>query len=346
MQIATIASLCGALVAQEPDQIKTPEEVQAELDQAQKDFEAAKELFIPWYTGPLITGSANNAPKGKVNTQAYIFLNNEYAVFNNNRKSIDVPDVFTVEPLFIFQYGFTDFLDSTLILDGFFRWKESEPDIYRKGEEAGGFGDISYALGFQIVKQTPYIPSVRFTVAEVFPTGKYRNFNPDNADIAGTGGGVFATQFSLFLNKIFWKLKRHPVSVRLAGSYLLPNHEARVKGFNTYGGGFGTDGNVCVGHGIQAGLGVEVSLTQQWVFAFDVAYNFAFATDFTGFVGVNADGTLASVGGPSNDQLSLAPAIEYNVSATGGFIGGIWFSVTGRNSPNFVAGVLSYTQLF
>lgn len=339
--IGTLAFASVACLAQSPEQpepIKTPQEVQSELDQAWSDFNAAKELFIPWYTGPLITGSASNVPKGKINIQPYLFLNNQYAEFNNNRKSINVPDTFTVEPLFVYQYGFTDFVDSTLVLEGFFRWRD--------GEYAQGFGDLSYALGFQLVKQTPHVPSVRVTIGETFPTGKYQNFPPDKAAIASTGGGIFSTQFALFLNKIFWKLKKHPVSIRLAGIYSLPNHRAHVENFNSYGGGFGADARVCVGHNIQADLGIEVSLTQKWVFALDVAYDFAFQTTSSGFPGTTPAGTPASVGGPSNDQLSLAPAIEYNPNPTGGLIAGVWFSVTGRNSANFIAGVISYTQLF
>lgn len=336
--LALASVSCLAQITEQPGGIKTPEQVQEELNQAWRDFNAAKELFIPWYTGPLITGSASNVPKGKINIQPYLFLKDEYAVFNDNRKSINVPDTFSIEPLFVYQYGFTDFMDSTLILDGFFRWRD--------GEYAQGFGDLSYALGFQLLKQTPYVPSIRLTIGETFPTGKYQNFVPDKAAIASTGGGIFSTQFSLFFNKIYWHIEKHPVSLRLAGTYSLPNHRAHVENFNSYGGGFGTDARVCVGHGIQAGLGIEVSLTQKWVFALDLAYDYAFETTFRGFAGVNPDGSPASVGGPSNDNFSLAPAIEYNPGPTGGLIAGVWFSVTGRNSGNFIAGVISYTQLF
>lgn len=326
------------LIAQQPQGSKSPEEIQAEIDQAQRDFEAAKAMFIPWYTGPLITGSANNVPKGRVNIQPYLFLNNQYAVYTDNRGTTDVPEVFTVQPLFIYQYGYTDFIDSTLNLSGFFRWRDRQ--------YAQGFGDIAYSLGFQLMKQTPYRPSIRFTVGETFPTGKFRNLNPDKGGIQGTGGGVFSSQLGLFINKIFWKLREHPVSVRLAGIYSIPNHEAHVTGFNAYGGGFGTDGHVKVGHNIQADLGLELSLTQKWVFATDIAYEFSFKSTFSGIPGSSSNGAPASNGGPSNDQLSIAPAIEYNPNPLGGFIGGVWFSVTGRNSSVFVAGVLSYTQLF
>jgi len=122
--------------------------------------------------------------------------------------------------------------------------------------------------------------------------------------------------------------------------------EAIPKTRITFGGGFGTDGDVSVGQTLNLGLGVEVSLTEHWVFATDFAYAYSRETTFKGNPGQEAPGMPASVGGPSSDQFSIAPAIEYNVSDRGGFIGGVWFSVTGRNSANFVGLVLSYTWLF
>lgn len=326
------------LFSQDSDVIKTPDQIQDELDQAQKDFETALSLFNPWYTGPLITSGANNASLGTLNTQAYVFLNNQSGVYSNHRNIKNIPDIFTVEPLFVCQYGFTNFIDGTISLNGFFRWKEKE--------YIQGFGDINYTVGIQLMKQTPYKPAARFTIGETFPTGEFRNLNPLKADIASTGGGVFSTHFSLAFSKVFWKIKKHPISVRFAGSYEIPNHRAKVKGFNSYGGGHDTDGRVDVGHNIQADFGAEISLTQKWVFATDIAYDFSFASTFEGVFGTNPDGTQADVGGPSNDQLSLAPAIEYNMTSKAGLIAGVWFSVTGRNSAVFTAGVISYTQAF
>jgi len=45
---------------------KTPEQVQGELEQAEKRFQHAKELFNPYYTGPLITPSAAMIPPGMI----------------------------------------------------------------------------------------------------------------------------------------------------------------------------------------------------------------------------------------------------------------------------------------
>ena len=51
------------LIAQDQP-IKSPEEIQAELDQAEAQFRKAEKMFNPWYTGPLIASSASMVPPG------------------------------------------------------------------------------------------------------------------------------------------------------------------------------------------------------------------------------------------------------------------------------------------
>ncbi|NGX47628.1 MAG: hypothetical protein K1000chlam3_01007 [Chlamydiae bacterium] len=335
--LATILS-SARIIAQETPEVKTPEQIQAELDKAQADFEIAQKMFIPWYTGPLITGSANNVPAGKWNIQPYLFFLLDHAQYNDNRKSINVPDIWTIQPLLVLQRGLNSWLDATLVQFGLFKWRE--------GEKAQEYGDLNLTLGHQLVNETPYVPSIRVTIGESFPTGHYQKLSPDKAGIDASGSGAFATIVGLFVSKIFWEIPIHPVRVRFAGTYEIPNHDVLVKNFNAFGGGFGTNGDVSVGQTLNLDLGIEVSLTEHWVFATDFAYAYSRETTFKGNPGLTALGTPASVGGPSSDQFSIAPAIEYNISDRGGFIGGVWFSVTGRNSANFVGIILSYTWLF
>ena len=112
-----------------------------------------------------------------------------------------------------------------------------------------------------------------------------------------------------------------------------------VHGLNSYGGGPGTHGKVRRGHAYSFDFGYEFSFTQRWVLALDVVYNYAQKTRFSGRA-------TAPVGGPFSDQLSLAPAIEYNVNENLGFLGGVWFTVWGRNSLNFLSGIFSFTYTF
>src|SRR5690606_33928892 len=105
--------------------------------------------------------------------------------------------------------------------------------------------------------------------------------------------------------------------------------------FNSYGGGFGTKGRVHPGGSFQADFGLEVALTQNWVLANDLVYTFQNATHFSGNPGtVSPGGAPASVRSPYSDNLSLAPAIEYNFNSNLGLLVGTQFSVYGRNSSN------------
>lgn len=45
--------------------IKTPEEIQRELEQDEILFKQALEMFNPWYAGPLLTGGAHMMPPGR-----------------------------------------------------------------------------------------------------------------------------------------------------------------------------------------------------------------------------------------------------------------------------------------
>jgi hypothetical protein len=93
-------------------------------------------------------------------------------------------------------------------------------------------------------------------------------------------------------------------------------------------------------------LGIEVSLTQRWVFANDIVYASSGRTKFHGHSGFLAPGIPAPVGNGYSDNLSLAPAIEYNWTPDTGVIFGTLFSVYGRNSSNFVSGVFSWYRVF
>ncbi len=333
----SLAKAFGQEVNSTP-KIKSVEEIQVELEKAERDFQTAKKMFIPWYTGPLITGSANNVPARKVNVQIYLYNTIQYAAFNKHRKSINVPNIYTINPLLLVQRGLNDWLDFTVIGQGFFKW--------RKNQYTSQFGDTTTSFGFQLVTQTQHRPSVRFIIGEVYPTGKYQHLKANKNGIDGTGAGAFQTSLGLNVSKIFWWSKLHPVNLRLATSYAIPDARVKVNDFHAYGGGIGTRGKVKVGQNLNVDIGIEVSLTQKWVFATDIAYTYSNKDSFSGFNGVTAAGAPAVNGTPSSDQLSLAPAIEYNLNSNAGFIGGVWFTVTGRNSSNFVSVVLSYTQLF
>lgn len=332
MRILTLFCCLLPLLAWSQQQ-KTPEEIQKELDAAETKYKIAKSMFNPWYTGPLVTPSASMMPPGSANIQPYLFVTGSWAAYNSERHAVSRQDnVYSVQVTPPMQVGVTDTMDFVLSPAAVVNWQA--------GHNGGGFNDLSTTIGFPILRQTLYLPGMKFTIAESFPTGKYQDLSTNGLGLNATGSGAYATTFGFAISKVIWWTYPYPMNVRSFVGYTIST-DVDVSDFNSYGGGFGTDGTVSPGNKLTADFGMEVSFTQRWVFALDVVYVAANQTTFHGNPGLNADGTIASVGNPYNDNLSLAPAIEYNWNENLGILWGVQFSVYGRNSSVFATGQFS-----
>lgn len=326
------------LFAYNPNPPPPPVVIEAELAKAENDFYKAREMFNPWYAGPLLTPSAHTLDPGFVVIQPYVFIFDNYAKFDRERESVKIPhDLIQVNPVFIIQTGIIKGWDIAFTFQGVYN---SQNHVH-----SGGYNDTKVSMGIQIVPEKPYTPAVKLGLAESFPSGKYRNLDPAKNGLDATGSGSFVTSVSLNISKVVWWIMTHPMNIRSSLVFSFPS-KAHVRGFNAYGGGFGTDGRVRPAKQFTGDLGLEYSFTQRWVFAMDLNYVYFGDTRFSGKNGVTASGAPASNINSFGDQLSLAPAIEYNPSSKIGILGGVWFSVYGRNTSNFVTGVVSYTQTF
>jgi hypothetical protein len=326
------------LVNQEQPRIKTPEEIQRELDEDEKLFKHAKEMFDPWYAGPLLTGSASMMPPGSFNIQPYVFVTDNYAAWDHERKTVHTPHRVVLNPSINgLQFGLTNWMDMTVTTQAFMQWQD-----HKRGT---GWGDSSVGVGFPLLRQDLYKPGIKLVITETIPTGRYQKLNPAKLGLDSTGAGSYQTSIGLRVAKIFFWSYKHPLSLRWSYSYIIPS-SVHVKGFNSYGGGYGTSGRVHPGNYQQANFAFEYSFTQRWVFANDFVYVWSNKTTFHGKRGMNADGTPAIVGSGSSDQLSLAPAIEYNPNANLSFLGGVWFDVYGRNTSKFISGIVSVEYTF
>lgn len=311
----------------------TPQQIQRQLQDAELQYQRSKEMFNPWYTGPLVTPSPTMMPPGSANIQPYIFVTGDYASFNEDRKSIALAhNIYSLKSIIPMQIGITDSMDFVVDPSGQMSWSNHK--------SGGGFGDLSATIGFAIFQQSLYVPGMKFTISETFPTGKYKNLSTNGLGLNATGGGAYQTQFGFAIGKVVWWTYPYPMNTRFFIGYNIPT-DVHVSGFNTYGGGFGTSGKVSPGNTLTTDFGFEFSFTQRWVFALDVVYVAQDRTKFHGTLGTDATGAPAVVGGGYNDNLSLAPAIEYNWNGNFGVLGGAQFSVYGRNSFNFVTGQFS-----
>ena len=314
-----------------------PEQIEALLTEAEKEFNSALTIFNPWYTGPLITPSATMMPPGFANYQPYVFVSGTYAAYNSQRSTVSMPARIEAKMTNTLFFGITDTLDINATLSAFGQWQS--------GHSGGGFGDLPITIGFPICKQGLYVPQMKFTISELFPTGRYQHLNSNGLLLSATGQGSYQTTFGFAMSKLLFWSTQHPTNTRLFVGYTIPT-PVHVRGFNAYGGGYGTKGTVRPGNTFITDLGLELSLTQSWVFACDFVYSASNKTTFHGQSGMTSSQPTASVGGGSNDNLSLAPAIEYSWGDNIGVLAGAWFSVYGRNSSAFAQGIISFSYTF
>lgn len=319
-------------------EVKSPEEIQGEIDVAENQFQKALTIFNPWYTGPLITPGASMMPLGHGNTQPYLFFTDTYASYDSDRNAVSLSsDLFQIKAAANIQTGITDNFDLNLNFQG----------VHNRqyGKSSGGFGDMSAVAGLLVLKQGPYIPQVKFTITQSFPTGKYKDLNTDGLALDATGAGAFSTQIAFIISKVvFWETA-HPMNLRLFGGYNRSS-SVHVSGYHAYGGGIGTKGIIYPGDNFSLDFGCEFSIDQKWVLATDLVYSTQGSTPFYGTAGVLPTGLSASNGAPSNDNLSISPAIEYNFNPKIGLIAGAWITLYGRNSSKFASGVISATFSF
>jgi hypothetical protein len=323
------------LHAQDSSTIKSPQEIHRALQIAEDEFKIAQNMFNPWYTGPIITSSAHTMPPGHFAYQPYVYYFNNYASFDEEGHSHKVEHHGqTVEWDNVFVFGIYDRISGSVNLKFF--------DKYKNKQNYFNIGNLSTSITFGLMKETTNSPALSLGIREIFPTGKYQKLNPHKLGVDAIGTGSFATNLSLNISKIVWWQASHPMAFRGSLNYVIGSG-VDVKGFNSYGGGYGCKGRVHHMDGFEIDFGYEFSFTQHWVLAIDSVYFWASKVTFTGYPGRLEEGTISSVGGPFGDQFSLAPAIEYNFSSDLGLLFGVWFSCWGRNVPNFASGVFSVT---
>lgn len=327
----TVSGLHAASQTQIAKQIKAPKASRENAPAKPQNPNTGK-LDWPLLTGPLIVPNGTVTPVGHYYIQNYASFENYTGLYNANWKSSSTPNLFSFNPQSIIFVGLTDWMDIYVAPQALVNT--------HKGASAARFGDLPVGLDIQAVAMDTgkWYPGVKLTIQESFPSGKFKNLNPNdfNADISGTGN--YKTTLSVLLHNVYHIWKSQFLSLYAYAGYTM-NSEAQVYGFNTYGGGNGTDGKVNGGHSIQGIFSFEYAFTVQWALALDTVYTHTNRLRFNGINGTNNDGTEAKVGLPSSELLAFAPAIEYNVDEHFGLIIGCYLSAIGRNSAIFRNGI-------
>ena len=298
-----------------------------------------KKEFEPFYTGSFLPPSAENQAPGTSNIQSYVFIIDDFAHYGHSGRKKSESSSLVISTPTTFQFGLNKFLDLTFYATSIYH-KKSDKSSFK-------YSNTAIQFGFQILreKKNTAIPNIRFTVRERFPTGKYQKLDPNKKGVDAAGTGAYSTMLGLNFSKRFYFIKYHPMRVRLCFNYLYPSL-VHVEGFHSYGGGFNTNGKYRPPKIFQTFFAVEFSLTQKWVIASDFLYLTESAISFHGNPGITREGETAENNLLSSSQISLAPAIECNLSKNVGVIVGGWFSVYGRNIDAFKAFVFSFEVTF
>ncbi len=287
----------------------------------------------PWFTGPLLAPAGHTIPRGHSNLEIYGFDTQVNGVFGKNWNFIHTPRSESIVGNPIFSHGLTDRLDV----------QYGVPYVYNRnlGHSARGLGDTSVALGYQLLEQrkSKWIPDLRVTFQEVVPTGKFKDLNPLNNGADATGLGSYQSGIA-FNSQHLLTFYDHYLRTRLSLNYLEASRVS-LRGFSSFGGTSQTRGSIDPGSLFTADLAAEFSLNQNWVAVMEAYYATRAATKFRGFVGTDAQGNPVGIGHGDIEEITLAPAIEYNFSGNVGIIAGPWFTVAGRETTDFISYVVA-----
>jgi hypothetical protein len=279
----------------------------------------------PWFTGPLLAPSGYTTPPGQYNVEPYLYYKVDTGFYDSHGHPRSTPHLTSVRIQVPIKIGIMNRIDCQFSPQGFYREKQGEHSI--------NIGDLPFSLGFQLLpaKISDPWPGIKLALKAVAPVGKYQKLNPSKEGTDAIGRGSWFPGASLTLAKLWDAGEGHFVEGRLAINYQFgtPLH---VKGFNAYGGGPGTNGTIYPGNFFWIDSSIQYNLSQNWALACDLLFEHRNKDRFTGKGGE---------GNPSKEQLSIAPALEYNWSKNIGVIGGVWLTLSGRNTSQFMSGVIA-----
>jgi len=298
----------------------------------------------PWFTGPLLAFPGQTIPRGHINVSLNPANNQSDAVYNNKRKKESISRMNSSLIYSQFAYGLTDHLD--LQLNGIYSINQTA----RASHEH--IGDTSLMLGYQAFTQSNLLPNLRITLQEIIPTGKYTNLNPakDGTDVTGLGSYQTGLGFNFqYLANI---KDGHYLNTYLNLSYMHAD-SVFTNGANVREGNSLTRAILNPGNSITLDLAEEFTLTQNWVAVLEGNYIYQLASTFQSTTlefSPTAIQEISLIRLPlrssrginmnAGEQISLAPALEYNFSVNFGIIAGVWFTVAGKNLPEFASAMV------
>jgi hypothetical protein len=271
-----------------------PEEKEEAKAEGKK--EEAKEEECPATFGPIITDTAIPIDKGKFAVQPTFGLSFITDSFSPNWRRVTAGGTFKSFGMdWKFTYGLWDNLEVFVVVPYLHNWANVRIKPGPNGERSddfGGLADINLTFKYRLVEETQYRPTVSALFATDFPTGHFRNLNPNKlgTDVIGGGAYVFTTGLNLskyikpfiFYGNIWYSMQtaftddagrnypRDFVTVNLAGEYPLTKKWVVLLELTSYWDGgrlIGCQANTPPGALLSVLPGIEYMATEKFSLA-------------------------------------------------------------------------------
>ncbi len=289
----------------------------------------------PWFTGPILAPSAQTLPLGHANVITYGFLTARSSDFDDRGKPNRTPHFESRQINPLLTYGLSDWVDTQLSLPYTINHSEDRTSQH--------ISDTSILLGFQMYRQPPHtwIPSLRISLQEIFPTGRFDSLNPTDKGTGVTGAGSYQNIINFNLEDLSQFNSINYLRSRISLSYLhgQPYQRRKIRELQDIAT---RQEKIIPGDLYSADIAGELTVTQHWVAVMEAYVFYHTSATMPGNVSISENGHLAGTTTSSFYEISLAPAIEYNFNANYGIIFGNWFAVKGRNAPVFSSWVMGF----
>ena len=296
-----------------------------------------------WWTGPLLASAAAALPVRGVTIESYVFDSVVKTRFDNSGDSRPVDRSESSGSLTEFFYGATDALTLGLIAR-FGRVRMSDDTHVSRI----GLGDCTVQGQYELARQSVNAPAtISLVLAETLPTARFDRLSDRPAD--GLGTGSHTTTLALYSQRLIVMPSERPLRSRLNVSYSFSSR-VQIQDVSIYGTADGFRGEAKPGPVIEFDWAAEYSVSRHWVTAMDIDYLHGASTPISGikarvsFAGESSAIAENRLG--STTTLSLAPAIEYNLSGDLGIIAGIVIPIRGRNASSALTPTLALNISF
>lgn len=280
-----------------------------------------------WWTGPLLAPNAATLPQGHWLIEPYVYDGMTYGHFDQNGTLRSAGAAHDFGSQSYIEYGLVDRFTVGLIPRlGFHESSAGQ------GSSDFTLGDTTLqgAFGLTQFHQGSHVPATSIVIQETLPTGKYDRL--DGRTDGALGSGAYSTTVALYSQMYFWMPNGRILRARFDVSYET-SRWASVHGTSVYGTYGGFNGRAHPGQSVFGDLAFEYSVARKWVLATDLWWEHDGNTQVQGGYMqtlTGAPGHLVQNSG-SDDLLYVAPAIEYNWSASMGVIAGARITAAGRN---------------